>query len=299
MEEEEIKQKLPDIYTSITKLQTDECDWKKVIHDISSLNWLENDHSKLEEICRAAWLVCENYVLDLIDDLPRFKVVRCNKIRIFVTQIVYNYSLEFTCKRLNPQFNFNLSEAVSKTSFFKKAKSILAISDEAFTTKLIKINEVYKDWKKTLASIFRHLDYQMYHGSKIDMNDMLDREFYNEVIIPFKEKLESDIDAMEKLGEYWRTYESPPIIVVEAAYNISNSTTNNSQISYHVSDVDHTDTQYGGDPTICQNQNQFCNSNSYSSYLNQNFYEGEIDSQGKRSGYGKIKYSNGDTYEGN
>mmetsp|Transcript_27150 Transcript_27150/g.26814 ORF Transcript_27150/g.26814 Transcript_27150/m.26814 type:complete len:333 (+) Transcript_27150:275-1273(+) len=203
------------------------------------------------------------------------------------------------------QLCFSACNVVSDLFFFKKAKNlILAAEDDDLANVLTKIYSAYQDFVKAVKVLFMHLDKYLVSDIRRTLTNILDEQFLKSVIEPAKEKLlmeESCKTIVEEFDHDYLPIPAPPIVappITQSSYayvsSQSNGNSNGDQYSARypsfTTDVYPSSTSYYSNPY---------QSSNYSSYSRENLYYGEIDSEGKRSGYGKIKYSNGDQYEGN
>jgi len=179
---------------------------------------------------------------------------------MFVNEIVYNL---VNNKDKLRQVCLACKKQGSELAFFKKAKTMLAAENEEdkLCALALTINNIYKDLKQTFSALFMHLDKYLTLEINKNLSNFLDEQFFNQVINPIKHQLEDNPQIKALLDEYDRSY-------------ISSS-------------------NYGGYSSI-----GYSSYSTYSSYPKENVYLGELDDDGRRSGYGKITHFNGDTYEG-
>ena len=84
MEEDDVKSKFPEIYTSIIKFE-EEIDWAKVKEDLEDLNWLDFEIADLHRHGSLRVESSRSVGSLLAPVVPRFKILKVTKVKLPVT----------------------------------------------------------------------------------------------------------------------------------------------------------------------------------------------------------------------
>lgn len=87
----EIQERAPEVYTALLKTSSI-VNWESIHEDLDLLNWLSLEASNESEIVKAAFKVIDLWAVSVLDDNPREKVFKINKVKFFVTGITSKLS---------------------------------------------------------------------------------------------------------------------------------------------------------------------------------------------------------------
>ena len=275
MEEDDVKSKLPEIYTSIIKFE-EEIDWAKVKEDLEDLNWLDFESQISIDMVVSVWKVADRWGVSLLQSVPRFKILKVTKVKLPITNFVYNIRNDQEIRQICRESRGKIEEML----FFSCAKSMLyATSEEMLPNLALRIYEIYQEFKGVLSAFFIHLDKQLKIEINISISKLLDDIFYQKVVIGMRTKLNSDPSTQKIIAEL----EKEGVISHEIGISTADLASG-------------TATSYSSDNNVYALP--YYGNSSNSVYLRENLYRGQLNADGKREGYGKITYFGGDSYEG-
>ena len=271
MEEDLIKNKLPEIYHSIIRLEED-VDWVQIKEDLEELNWLDFDTQLSYDLIISVWKVADRWGVSVLQQASRFKILKVSKVKLPITNFVYNIQdsqeIKMICKESRGK--------VEEMNFFSCAKNMLyAASEESLPNLVLRIYDIYNEFKQTISQFFIHFDKQLKMEVNTTIAKLLDEVFYNKVLSGFKTRLINEQSTKKIITEFSSTVPS----YQDAGTSAGDSPT---VITY----------------SYAPSAGYSTNFNDHSVYLRENLYRGELNEENKREGYGKVTFFGGDTYEG-
>lgn len=262
MEEEFVKQRVPEIYQDVVKADGD-VDFELLKEDLEELSWLDFKSSQFFDVIINVWKVADRWGVSILQSNPRFKLLKLVKVKVAITNYVHEQSNSPEMKQICLESKSKIEEML----FFSCAKGMLnSASDEDFASTVQRVTEIFQEFKSTLSNFFIHLDKAL----KIEVNNsisgLLDLVFYTKALQNFKEKIASE-EKLKKIYSDLQEYDEKKTVSVSAGTSTTYS------IGY---------TAYNND---------------HSAWARENVYRGEV-KDGKRHGFGKVVYFGGDSYEG-
>jgi hypothetical protein len=198
MEEDIVKQNLPEIYESIVKTEED-VDFALVKEDLEELVWLKFDELKTEEAIVAVWKVADRWGVSVLQQTPRFKILKLTKVKISITNFMYNISSSPKIKQICQ----DSQNKIDDMTFFQCAKNLLyASSDEDFSSLMQRIVDTYNEFKSNITSFFIHFDKVLKSEMNCTLSSIMDSVFNTKVLKHFSEKMSSDEKLKKILSEY-------------------------------------------------------------------------------------------------
>ena len=148
---------------------------------------------------------------------------------------------------------------IGDLGFFKQgAQHLLEQTNSDLPKETVRLVAVYEEMKEMLQCLFFHLKPSFQAETNRDIDDVLEEQFYRQCLEPVKVHLREHEEVADVLKKFDRNY------------SLSILSKPRSLIS------------------------QMWNSN----YSKDTIYYGEVNDAGQKHGYGRITYSNGDSYEG-
>lgn len=273
MEENDIKAKVPEVYQSIVKCEED-VDWGQVKEDLEDLNWLDFEGQVAIDMIVVVWKVADRWGVSVLQSEPRFKVLKITKVKLGITNFVYNIQDDKEIKQICQESKGRIEDML----FFSCAKSMLyAANEENLPNLALRVYDIYQEFKGVLSGFFIHFDKQLGITLNTSISKMLDSVFYQKVLFHMKIKLNSEPSTQKIIAE------------IEKSGGLT-----------HEIGVNSSDSASGPSSAYTSNNNVYAMPYypSNSVYLRENMYRGQLNADGKREGYGKITYFGGDAYEG-
>lgn len=278
MEEDQVKQKLPEIYESIIKTE-EEVDFSQIKEDLEDLSWLKLDEMSAEEAIISVWKVADRWGVSVLQQSPRFRLLKITKIKIPITNYMYSISSSPNIKQICLECQSKLEDMI----FFQCAKTLLySASDENFPDLVTRVNNTYSEIKSNITSFFLHFDKVLKAEMNSSLSSLMDSVFHSKVLKHFSDKMSTDNTLKKILSEYEDKKQN--LINSSSSPSISTSTSVSGASQTYPSGYTITYTQYPSD---------------HSSWSRENLYRGEVSADNKREGWGKVNYFGGDSYEGN
>lgn len=262
MEEDIVKQNVPEVYNEVIKADGD-VDFSMLKEDLQELNWMNLKQMGLLNLIYSLWKVADRWGVSILQSNPRFKILKLVKVRVIITSYMYDQSDSPDVKKICHETKSKIEEML----FFSCCKGMLnSASEENFTGIMLRIADIFQEFKASLGNLFMNFDKILKTETNNSISTILDQVFYTRVLQNFKDKLLSE----EKLKKIYLDYQEYDEKKTSA---VSTGTSTSFSIGYSAY------------------------SNDHSAWARENIYRGEM-KDNKRHGYGKVVYFGGDSYEG-
>lgn len=254
--EAEVSTLLPRVYTHLVHTQQG-LNWVDVCTDLKALNWLQPNMPHVGPLCQNLLQIVDIWALATFNRESHFNLLQLNQVQIFLNEVFDRFS---TVKaEMKEAHTVIRNKITSDFGFFKDCGAHLAQYTDADLMERVKhAVEVYEEMKKLLQGLFFHLKPSFQSENNRDIEDVLEEQFYRQMLEPLKGRL----NGVEEMAPIYKQYDR----------------------SYSASFLSK---PKGFITQIWTNQ-----------YTKETIFYGELNEAGLKHGYGRITYSNGDSYEG-
>ena len=189
MSEDLVKEKVPDIYNMITKLNKN-TNWDQIKEDLEDIFWLSTEEFKDVELGRGIFQICNRWIsshLTLFN--PRYNIMKLIKVKMSLNA----YFSKIAEKNKKKQLCRVCIDKIQTLEFFQKAKMALIESgQETFSKSALMIYDLFIDLRKTIVGIFMHFEKFIKIEFSKNLSEIMDQVFYDEVAFPNKNRLNQD-----------------------------------------------------------------------------------------------------------
>jgi hypothetical protein len=321
MAENLIKEKTPEYYNFLSKLSKN-LNWDHIKEDLEDLYWVIQDDFTETGLISSIWKISDRWAVSELTLSPRYPILKQTKLKFtlnsYINKITDRNKIKEICR---------IFMDTSQTLLFldKAYNSLNDCSQDTFASFSMRLFDVYSDLKKTLTSIFMHIEKHLKIEHSKNLSEMLDQAFYEKVVFHHKTRFNQDPSTkkivlnLEKSQKNKATCDDTTTSNTNFSYkgvnkyigelDINNQRQGYGKITYHGGDT------YEGYWKLNKKHGEGLYKYKYGGYYYGNFvddlpsgqgckvyssgnkYTGQFNS-GKKQGNGEMCFKNGDLYEG-
>ena len=321
MEENQIKDHLPDLHEYLSDLIKNDAHWAQISQDLSDLNWLNRATQSVDSLVQGYFSHIERFAQSLPQDTEFFPTFNLNSVKVLIYDSFFHFIFnKDKCQELCTKFK----QALKALSFFSKASESIEACPEADLFEVVSgIEKNFVMMKNYIVETAIHLSKPLQDEFDKDLHDIIDDCLYTEALEQHKKKLKKDDETNKMMLDYRPKTRFPSNRYSNSIYNNYNKLDN-----IYVGQMTHDRKRQGYGKMYFSNLNYYegawlndkpeghglCVWKDGGKYLgdlksgrlegkgkrlysNGSMYEGGF-LNGRRKGKGKMKFKNGDRYDG-
>ena len=179
--------------------------WQEVLMDLKALNGLQASMPHIAPLCGNTLGIADDVALGQLDSkVARFNILKSNSVKLFFTEVFERFG---TVKAEMKEAHATIRAKAADMGFFITGGKYLSdrsdIELESETNRLISI---YEDMKFSLQCLFFHLRPSFQAENSKEIDDILEEQFYLQVLSPLKTRLSAYESSQGIYKIYDRNY---------------------------------------------------------------------------------------------
>lgn len=176
--------------------------WTEVLLDLKALNCLQASMPRVGPLCANALRIADDLALGQVESrVARFNVLKTNSVKLFFTEVFEKFG---TIKaEMKEAHSVIKAKSLDMGFFLTGGKYLLDRPDTDLESETNRLVSIYEDLKLSLQCLFFHLRPSFQAENSKEIDDILEEQFYMQVLNPLKTRL----SAYESSPALYRLYE--------------------------------------------------------------------------------------------